>query len=159
MKTNCLNAANNVVQVVYNSVTSPVPLPGATPNDDTIPQQTEGTEALTCTITPHNANNILEIRFVGNFANPQPIITTTALFQDATADALTATGQAHTHTGTSYLHHFMTAGTTSATTFKIRMGYGSGSGQNNLNASEDVSVTRLFGGSSISSITIFEYSV
>ena len=94
------------------------------PYDDTIPQNTEGTEILSATITPKSATNRLVITCT---ANGTPTTTATfaaALFQDSTANALRAISS---NFGSGYhqvlsMRHEMAAGTTSATTFKIRVG-------------------------------------
>lgn len=125
------------------------------PFDDTIPQNTEGGEFMTLAFTPTNASNTLKIETVficsvssaGNF--------TVALFQDSTANALAAavscagvSGAAVTVTFT----HYMTAGTTSATTLKVRAGPSSA----NTITFNGGSSARLMGGVMASSITITE---
>jgi hypothetical protein len=80
---------------------------------------------------------------------------TAALFQDSTASALAATtAYALTAVGAVLLTftHYMTAGTTSATTFRVRAG-GSNAGTTTFNGS---SGARLLGGVMASSITITE---
>ena len=127
------------------------------PYDDTIPQNTEGDQYMTLAITPKNTNNILYIEVITVSANSVAAHTTTALFQDATAGALAAGAQFTTTGGgtnnTKFIHK-MTAGTTSATTFKVRIG-----------TSTAATVTfngtasgRIFGGVMASSITITEVS-
>lgn len=150
-------ASGKVVQVV-NTETGAVATGTTTiPFDDSIPQNTEGTQFLTLAITPTNIASKLEID-VSVFAT----VTGTnwiilALFQDTTADALATTA---TFVGTSTagasitLRHTMTAGTTSATTFKLRMG---------PNAAATVTFNgqsggRLFGATAASSLTITEYT-
>ena len=96
------------------------------PNDDTIPQITEGTEFITRAITPSSTSNILRIDAVISAASSTTNRTLIALFQDATANALSASSGG-TQTGASQMHQFhmtyyMTAGTTSSTTFRIRIG-------------------------------------
>lgn len=100
------------------------------PQDNTIPQNTEGTELLTVTITPTSATSKLRIRFSGGFFSASTVVSVSvALFQDSAADALSATSV--TVAGGNYkspvdLEYEMVAGTTSATTFKIRYGPESG---------------------------------
>ncbi len=99
------------------------------PNDNTIPQNTEGAEAITVTITPTSATSKLLIRFNAFFTMAALGTTTVALFQDTTANALNAT--CSTAGNSNYkvcipLEYEMTSGTTSATTFKIRYGPDSG---------------------------------
>lgn len=95
------------------------------PLDNTIPQITEGFEILTQAITPSNANNTLFIHanaFAGINASGG---ITMALFQDSTANALYATTHYQLQSAGDLaisLMHTMTAGTTSATTFRIRIG-------------------------------------
>jgi hypothetical protein len=81
-----------------------------------------------------------------------------ALFKDSTASALAAVAElGSTATGmiNSGLVHKMTAGTTSATTFKIRMG-GESAGTVTFNG---YSGGQVFGGVMASSMTITEYQV
>lgn len=136
-----------VVQRVYTSVatmsssaTIQIPL------DDTIPQKTEGLEAITLAITPTSATNRLRIRAIVNGASSGSNQThIAALFQDSTANALqVAAGfEAIGNNVISIpLQYEMVSGTTSATTFKIRMGSDSSSTYT-LNGA---SAARLFGG-------------
>ncbi len=100
------------------------------PNDNTIPQITEGDEYMTQAITPTSAANVLEIVSSGQFTNDAAGLTAfaAALFQDATANALktgritpfAANGQWPTG-----VNALLLAGGTSATTFRLRAGDGS----------------------------------
>lgn len=110
------------------------------PIDDTIPQNTEGEEIITVTITPKSASNRLRIE--ANISTAHISGTGAfALFKDADADAI-----AVTYTPTTYilrdLTHEMAAGTTSAITFKLRAGPAAG-GTIYLNGSASA---RYFGG-------------
>jgi hypothetical protein len=127
------------------------------PFDDTIPQNTEGDEYMTLAITPTNASNKLKIEIIGHFSENTGgnTIITMALFQDATAGALAGT---FSQNGTTFpepsMHftHFMAAGTTGETTFKVRAGRNS-SGTTTFNG---VDGARKLGGVTSSSITITE---
>lgn len=126
------------------------------PLDDTIPQITEGNEYLTATITPTSATNILEIEVLLNGANSAATNNLiAALFQDATANALTVSTiympGANVITPIK-LQHRMTAGTTAATTFRVRAG-GNGAGTTTLNGAAGA---RYFGGALVSSIIVRE---
>jgi len=127
------------------------------PLDDTIPQNTEGDEYMTLAITPTNSSNILYIDVVLNAATTVGAASQfgVALFQDSTAGALAACSHGAIDAG-QMMHitfrHKMTAGTTSATTFKVRAG-GNGAGTTTFNGR---SSGRLFGGVMASSITITE---
>ena len=98
------------------------------PNDNSIPQITEGDEFMTLAITPTSASNKLLIRVVAHLSHSSAnVVMIGALFQDATAGALAAgmttqgaSGGAGSHV--LVIEHYMDAGTTSATTFRFRAG-------------------------------------
>ena len=127
------------------------------PWDDTIPQNTEGNEFMTLSIIPKSATNKLKIEVCVFFASSGQPVLEAALFQDSTADALASgwhcafltTGEQPD--GISFTH-YMAAGTTSATTFKVRAG-GSTSGTYTFNGD---TAARKHGGVTASSITITE---
>ena len=151
--------AGRIVQVV--NVTTGAVATGTTVavNDDTIPQSNEGNEFMTLAITPTSSSNKLRIQVhvYGSMAASSNIHVM-ALFQDSTANALAAVGEFQTaNTGPSLLtiDHYMAAGTTDATTFKVRV-HGDGSGTYTFNG---VSGARKFGSVANSSITITEISV
>lgn len=127
------------------------------PTDDTIPQNTEGTEFMTLAITPRSATNRLKITVVGNFSYSVGAVASMALFQDSTADALAVVTASivASNTENMTLIHYMTAGTTSSTTFRMRAGAGS-AGTITFNG---VGGGRYFGGRMTSSITIEEIQV
>lgn len=147
----------NVIQEVWYSTGDVVSGTTQFVFDDTIPQNTEGVEMLTVTITPTDANNILIIDSYLNFNNTATYGTVgCALFQDSVADALAASidGRASSTNwwcGLS-LKHRMVAGTTSPTTFKIRAGVGA-AGTSYINASGG---TRALGGVLSSYISVLE---
>jgi hypothetical protein len=126
------------------------------PLDDTIPQNDEGDEYMTLAITPTDVNSILLIDVVVWIATgtaSRHVIA--ALFQDTTADALAVISGFHNNAnegGGLNFRHKMTAGTTSATTFKVRAGLNS-SATATFNG---VAGSRFFGGVLASSITITE---
>ena len=126
------------------------------PNDDSIPQNNEGAEFMTLSITPKSASNKLLIQVVMcGGANDGARQITSALFQDSTANALATVGHYQVQsTGmvTVTFNHYMTAGTTSATTFKVRGG--ASIGNYTLNGYNNT--TRTMGGVTASSITITE---
>ncbi|HCZ49675.1 MAG TPA: hypothetical protein DCZ11_11800, partial [Gammaproteobacteria bacterium] len=108
------------------------------PNDNTIPQNTEGVQwPSTLSITPTSAINLLEITAsiqVENSSNNNMVL---ALFQDSTADALSAMSFNNNQAGARasvFMAHQMRAATTSSTTFKVRAG-GSAGGTTSFNAS------------------------
>ena len=139
---------------------SPTNATGTTilPDDDTIPQITEGDEFMTLAITPTSATNKLKIEVVMALSQSANSFVTTALFQDSTASALAAMyenpGAASLSMSMSFTH-FMTAGTTSETTFRVRAGMDR-TGTTTFNGNIG---SRIFGGAMASSITITEISV
>jgi hypothetical protein len=91
--------------------------------------------------------------------NSSQVVLIAALFQDSGANALATAWQFNanaTSGNTINLTYWMTAGTTSATTFKVRGGANS-SGTTYFNAHPSFS-TGVFGGTLASSITITEYT-
>lgn len=126
------------------------------PLDDTIPQNTEGDQYMTLAITPKSTTNILVIDVTVSLANSAVVHLIAALFQDSTANALAAINQFQETSGGNRIIrvlHTMAAGTTSATTFKVRAG-GSGAGTTTFNGAAGA---RLFGAITKSSITVTEY--
>ena len=128
------------------------------PLDNTKPQITEGGEILTCSITPTSATSKLLIDVVINAANDTANnISGIFLFQDSNADALRSawsrTVAANTPMSPMVIKHFMTAGTTSSTTFRVRGGTLGATSTFQVNGGSGV---QYLGGSLISSITITE---
>ena len=152
--------AGTIIQIV-NTQTGAVAT-GTTqmPQDDTIPQNTEGDEYMTLAVTPTNTSNKLKIDVVWHGASSASSgIMVAGLFQDSTANALAA-GSGGSHDAANdmqhiYFSHFMAAGTTSATTFKVRVGFNA-SGTTTFNGAAG---SRRLGGVFASSITITEIAV
>lgn len=123
-------------------------------NDDTIPQNSEGTEFMTLAITPAATDNKLIIITNVQYTNSASARTYFALFQDTTANAL-AGGIINNSGNDLFMNmsfqHYMNAGTTSATTFKIRGGTSSGTLRVNGNSGG-----RFWGGILSTSMTIME---
>jgi hypothetical protein len=113
----------DVVQTRFQSVTALATGTTTIPLDNTIPQNTEGDQYMSDSITPTNALNVLRIRSLA-YASFNGGTLSMALFQDSTANALKAMTQFSNASAacTMSLNHFMAAGTTSSTTFKWRIG-------------------------------------
>ena len=117
----------NVIQMVTTTNNTPDSTTTTIPLDASIPQNTEGKETMTVTITPTNSSNILVIEW-GCQASTNAIgrAMIFALFQDSTADAIAAqfvdNEAGNTYTKFTTYRYQMTAGTTSSTTFKLRYG-------------------------------------
>ena len=156
-------APYGVVQIVtetdtisnHQSTTSSIPL------DASVPANTEGyapvdgsANPLVATITPTNTSNKLFITteipvYLGSIAT-----SVVALFQDATVDAIATSyfgAPAAPGVGILKLSHVMSAGTTSATTFKVRVGVSAGTLYLNGNTS-----IQLFGGTLKCTLTVME---
>lgn len=89
------------------------------PDDGTIPQNTEGTQIVTLAFTPKLSTSTLMVEFLASGITGGSYRIVAALFVDSTADAL------DTHVGTNapfVIKHFVAAGSTSARTYKIRIG-------------------------------------
>jgi len=127
----------------------------ALPNDDSIPQITEGDEYMTLAITPASATSKLKIEVTVNASHSVAHAIVVALFQDTTANALAAAAQ-YQGSGDGMVcvsfTHYMTAGTTSATTFRVRAGGATGA----TTTFNGQGAARRFGGIISSSITITE---
>ncbi len=128
----------------------------AIPDDDTIPQNTEGDQLMTQAITPVSAVNILVIDAEAQLSSTGTSdLKCLALFQDTTANALKAArsnNDAANITEHMKFSHTMIAATTSSTTFKIRAGGVAGTLTFN-----GVSAARKLGGVLASMLCITEY--
>ena len=132
-------------------------IPGtAIPYDDSIPQNTEGDEYMTLAITPNASANKLKIDVVLFITSSATNNVMAALFQDSTVDALSVAANevaANSMREISFTH-YMTAGTISSTTFKVRA---AGEGASNIYVNGN-SAGQKFDGVFASSITITEYA-
>jgi len=149
----------SVVQVVTTLSSAVATGTTTIPRDDTIPQNTEGDQYMSLAITPTNSNNLLIIECVGVVSSSAANESfTAALFQDTTANAL-AVGQNFQGTATAStalpIFYSMTAGTTSSTTFKVRIG-GDGAGTTTFNGAGGL---RKYGGITQSYMKITEVKV
>ena len=129
------------------------------PADDTIPQITEGDEYLSVSVTPTNASNKLFIQVIITFANSfAGGYGSAALFDNPTASAICAQMQylaAADRPVTFSFNYYMTAGTTSTKSFRVRAGADS-AGTTTLNG---FGGNRKLGGMFLSSITVTELKV
>lgn len=107
------------------------------PVDDTIPQNTEGTEIVTVSYACRSAGNRVRIRFNGFGCLNTGIVITTALFKDSGANALHATA-AQNAAGERLqvtLEYEEAPGDTSSHTYQIRVGANTGTMRMNGSAS------------------------
>ena len=143
-----------VAQVVADTELTLVTSATTMPFDDTIPQNTEGVEVLSVAITPINASSTLEIEVSTQVGSSTTTTVTAALFVDTTANALNAMGEsvdATTIRTIKYIHR-VTAGSTSARTYKVRVGGNAGTvSLNGINGA-----SRRYGGVCTSTLTVRE---
>jgi len=144
-------AFSHASDATYTAITATFPY------DDTLPQNTEGTQILSLSHTPKSSSHILKIEVVVPMAadggTGDSII---ALFKDSDASAMACTStnnQSGNRLDFNTLTYVMTAGTTSAITFKVRAGGKAG----NNSYVNGVNSGRLFGGALISYITVTEF--
>jgi hypothetical protein len=112
---------------------------------------------MSVSITPTSATNRLLIQVVTNSSADSIKANTAALFVDSTANALAAVSNTTRASGDLIIisfNHNMVAGSTSAMTFKVRIGPDSGA---TLTFNGSLGVRR-YGGVIASSITITEYT-
>lgn len=135
----------------YNNVSAQIPA------DDTIPQNSEGVELVTATITPKSATNRLRIRASLSAAVGATGAVACALFQDSTANAIASRflRAASDDVIQFEIEHEMAAGTTSAITFKLRAGPGAAALNLYVNGSTG---SRLGGGTQAVRMRITEYA-
>jgi hypothetical protein len=96
-----------------------------TPNDDTIPQNTEGDQYLSVGITPQSAAHLLDIKWSVMAGPSVAAWVTAALHQDSVANALAAQASYQSQAGGALIQaggHNMLAAVSVATTFKMRLG-------------------------------------
>lgn len=154
-----------VLQIAYAELATSATTTALIPTDDTIPQNTEGAEILTCSITPTAATSYLLIEVSANLAEDTNTLdgsVIAAIFRDSTADAICAQAmQIHGVTsgifagiehGIFSMRVRVAAGSTSATTFKLRVG-GETAGTYRWNG---VNGSRRFGGTYLTTMTVTE---
>jgi hypothetical protein len=143
-----------IIQSVYASTNATTDITNGIPSDDTIPQNTEGAEILTATITPSSSTNKILVSVVVNGTTINAVSYNVALFKDSVADALSAArnyGQGYTYQLA--LTHLDSPATTSAVTYKVRAGAATG---NNFYLNQTNGDVRMFGGVCFSSIVLTE---
>lgn len=146
--------AGAVIQSVAATYASNADLSTTIPSDDTIPQNTEGTEVVTISITPTSASSTIEIEFRGMGAASGSANLVAALFKDSGANALAvSTGIAGSVNlpGPIGIIYQESAGSTSARTYKIRVGANTGTCRLN-----GTTTARLYGGTSAATLVVRE---
>ena len=146
-----------VAQVVIAKDSTSKNTAATIPLDNTKPQNTEGEEysEINVTITPTNASSLLKIEVELNVSAAGVSTVVGSVFRDSEADALDSrwvTVPSASYVGQLSIRAFVTAGSTSSQTFKVRWGVIS-SGTVYLNNSGG---TAYLGGANRSSMTVTE---
>lgn len=151
-----LQSAATYPKIAYASDSSFNSGVGVIPNDDTIPQNTEGNQFLSISYTPLSAANILVIEVTAYLSTSLQDSCTGAIFQDSIVNALAATKVNSAYAGapsTITIRYVTTAGSTSARTYYFRAGATAGTTYFN---SDGNTGARKLGGVASSFITVTE---
>lgn len=145
----------------YASIATNADIATVIPYDDTIPQNTEGTEILSAAITPASTSNRVRVSVTlfgssaDNASSPGPVTIIAPLFRDSVADALHATAirpaMATQPACLSFVFEH-TPATTSPITYKVRVGPAA-AGTMRLNGS---TTGRIFGGVAAATMVVEE---
>jgi len=137
-----------VAQVVMATTTTSASITATIPQDDTIPQSTEGVEFLTVTLTPTNAASTIHLQFEsqGSANGIRNIIF--SLFEGSASNAFAATY--YTVTTSNYMSPMVlsasiSAGSTSARTYRLRAGCSAGTA-GTVYLLRDALASQYFGG-------------
>ena len=126
------------------------------PEDDSIPQNTEGDEYMTLSITPKSATSVINIEAHVFYSNTNSTRAGLGLFKDSDADALAFTSNFIddlTSMSNMQVFYSETSGNTTARTYKIRCGNIQTAGTFTFNGQGG---NRKFGGTVLSTIRILE---
>jgi len=149
--------SGEVLQQIYYERSTSVNINTSIPSDNTIPQIGEGVEIMSATITPNNASNYILVQYQGWADTAGTMELSTAVFQDATANAKYATILNNNISGTASKQNVtgmfrVSAGTTNPTTFSVRMGRTSG----NCYFLATVGGASVFGAAGLGTLTLTE---
>ena len=150
-----------IIQIIHKDYRDFFSTSALIPLDDTIPQNTEGAEVFTQAITPKFNTSKILIKVVLNLSNSNASnLHTAAIFRDSVANSIAA-GWAKcvgTNAPSSPLviNFLDSPATTSAVTYKVRIGYSAGS--SSVVQVNGGSGTRYLGGSLASGMTLMEVS-
>lgn len=142
----------------YAEYTANANLTTVIPGDDTIPQNTEGTEVLSVSFTPKSATSRVRLRFEGCVAaDTANLAIGAAIFSSASANALRA-GIANPgaigNLESMLVEHEYVPGVTTALTFSVRVGPLT-AGTVRMNGS---ATARFFGGTMAATLMVEEFA-
>jgi len=146
-----------VLQTAYSELTTSGTTTATIPYDTSIPQQTEGAEILTCSITPtrEDSNLLITVRtYISEVTNTGESVVA-ALFRDSGLDALAvgavSEDESNIASGSTSIQVRVPSNSTTATTFKLRVGNDVGSCRWN-----GYMATQYYGASNLTSIHVQE---
>lgn len=152
------NATGKILQMVHTASSTQAATSASFPQDDTIPQNTEGAaySPLDTAFTPQRADSTLLIQVVLNFSENRSAFMSgaAALFVDSTADALAAQfSGTNADCGTAIvINYAVSSASTTLRTYKVRYGTMGIDGA----AINGTVGSALFGGAMKSTMTIME---
>ena len=122
-----MQPSGTVLQTKYVDTTSRTTITELIPNDDTIPQITEGREILSVSITPSSTSNKILITSVAYLAHSANWGTLSCVFRSGTNSALAVaasrpSGGSNTNDHTKSLIYLDSPNTDSARTYSLRVG-------------------------------------
>lgn len=145
-----------IIDRAYAEYTANANLTTILPVDDTIPQDTEGTQILSVTLTPKSVTNRVRIRFRGEaVVDTAAVAAGAAIFSSASANALrSGYGAPYTNNAavTLALEHEYVPGVTTALTFSVRAGPGSAAAMR----FNGTTASRVMGGAMAATLVIEE---
>jgi len=145
-----------VLQQVRNSLSSRISSATTIPWDGSIPQITEGVEVLTLEITPSLSTSVLVIEGTITLGAGGLDNLTIALFVDSTSNAIAASSSVATNSVYVYtipIKYYVSSGSTSARTYKIR----AGASGNTVYINGTSSLNPLYGNITKTTLTVTEY--
>lgn len=146
-----------VIARAFGSYATNADLTTVIPADDTIPQNTEGTQIISVSLTPKSATNRVRLRFQGQFSvSASGTSGAVALFSSASANALSASFQSAATNGDAYpliCEWEYVPGVTTALTFTVRVGPLGGTATMRMNGTTSA---RLLGGVSAATLVVEE---
>lgn len=153
---NRLTGSNHlVIDRAYAEYTTSADISTAIPLDDTIPQNTEGTQIISVALTPKSTTNRVRLRFQGQvYSAGGAVNVIAAVFSSASANALRATVVSTGGAGFSaevVLEHEYVPASTSAQTYTVRIG-----SQAAATIRMNGGAARLFGGVSAATLIVEE---
>lgn len=119
--------SGSIVKSAYSENSTYTSTNAVIPFDDTIPQNTEGSEILSASITPSSASNKIRVRVsLFTACNPNGSVTAVfSVFRDSIANAIFATSKykaASLETSNDQFECYDSPATTSTITYKVRIG-------------------------------------